>query len=300
MRESFNGIEVFAAVAEAGSFTAAAARLSLTSSAVGKAVARLEERLEVRLFDRTTRRLLLTDEGAAFYQTCRRLLAELEEARAVLARRRTTPSGKLRIDMPVYFGRLHVMPLLRELLRQHPALSVHASFTDRVIDLHEEGVDIAVRIGAAGAAAAQLASAPLGSERLMFCAAPAYLKKRGEPRSPRDLARHDCVVYAGADGRPAPWLLQRAGQAPERMAPQARLVAGSIEAVVDAVLAGAGVAQLATWLVQRELRSGAVVQVLPQWVADGLSLQLVWQRNRQLLPKVHAAIETLSASLRFD
>ena len=298
MREGFAGIEVFAAVAEAGSFTAAATRLSLTSSAVGKAIARLEERLEVRLFHRTTRSLVLTDEGAAFHETCKRLLAELDEARAVLARRRTTPSGKLRIDLPVYFGRLQVMPLLRELLARHPALEVHASFTDRIIDLAEEGVDIAVRIGASGTTPPLLAGTELGTERLIFCAAPAYLRKRGAPRSPRDLARHDCVAYVGADGRVAPWLLQRAGKPPEKLAPQARMVAGSIEAVVDAVVAGTGVAQLATWLIQSELKRGAVVQVLPQWVADGLSLHLVWQRNRQLLPKVHAAIEVLSTSLR--
>ena len=298
MREGFAGIEVFAAVAEAGSFTAAATRLSLTSSAVGKAIARLEERLEVRLFHRTTRSLVLTDEGAAFHETCKRLLAELEEARAVLTRRRTTPSGKLRIDLPVYFGRLQVMPLLRELLARHPALEVHASFTDRIIDLAEEGVDIAVRIGASGTISPLLASTALGTERLIFCAAPAYLRKRGTPRGPQDLARHDCVAYASADGRVAPWLLQRAGKPPEKLAPQARMVAGSIEAVVDAVVAGTGVAQLATWLIQSELKRGAVVQVLPQWVADGLSLHLVWQRNRQLLPKVNAAIEVLSTSLR--
>ncbi|MDF3838700.1 LysR family transcriptional regulator [Cupriavidus basilensis] len=295
--ERLKGIDTFVYTADAGSFTVAAERLNLTVSAISKSVARLEARLGSRLFERTTRSVVLTEAGAAFYRTCIRVLADLEEAETVLAAQNAEPAGRLRVDLPASFGRLQVLPLLLRFAEQHPGLRPHISFTDRFVDLVDEGIDVAVRIGGPDAWPAALGHRHLGTERLIFCASPAYLERAGMPQS-GDFTQHACVVYGKADGSTAPWLFADEAGQPERRTVQGRLVVGSGEAQVSAVAAGWGIAQLATWLVQDELRSGALVEVLPHLATDGLPLHLVWPRSRQLLPKVHAVLEMLGVSLR--
>jgi DNA-binding transcriptional LysR family regulator len=296
--ERLKGIDVFVATVAAGSFTAAAERLNLTSSAVGKAVARLEARLKKRLFDRTTRRLTLTDAGAAFHRICVRALEELESAERVLADDAAAPSGRLRVDVPATFGRMQAMPLLLTFAEQHPAVKAHVSFTDRFVDVLDEGIDVAVRIGGADAWAPNIGHRFLGNERLVWCASPHYLARRGTPRSIEELSSHDTVTYGRADGTPSPWLIP-AGSAPvERRVMESRLVLGHGEAQREAVVAGHGVAQLATWLAEEALASGRLVQILPEWSLDGLPLRLVWPRSRQLLPKVDALLKHLASHLR--
>ncbi|MES2533936.1 MAG: LysR family transcriptional regulator [Pseudomonadota bacterium] len=295
--DRLKGIEAFVSTADAGSFTAAAERLNLTNSAVGKAVARLEARLATRLFDRTTRRLALTDAGAAFYRVCVRVLGELEAAEQVLAAEQLTPAGRLRIDLPATFGRLKVMPLLLAFTRQYPAVQPHVSFTDRFVDVVEEGIDVAVRIGGDDGWPANLGHRLLGVDHLIFCASPGYLAQRGTPSSVEELGGHDAVTYGRADGSASPWLIARGAGAVERLPVQGRIVLGNAEAQVAAVLAGHGIAQLATWLVDDALRDGSLVQILPDWATDGLPLHLVWQRNRQLLPKVDALLSFLGDGL---
>ena len=296
--ERLKGIEAFVATADAGSFTAAAERLNLTNSAVGKAVARLEARVGTRLFDRTTRRLALTDAGAAFYRVCVRVLGELEAAEHVLAAQRLEPMGRLRVDLPATFGRLRVMPLLLAFTQQYPAVQPHVSFTDRFVDMVEEGIDVAVRIGGTDAWPASLGHRLLGVERLIFCASPAYLAKRGTPESAQALEGHDAVTYGRADGSASPWRIARGAEPVEHLAVQGRIVLGNAEAQVAAVLADAGIAQLATWLVEDALREGRLVQILPEWATDGLPLHLVWQRSRQLLPKVDVLLSCLGDGLK--
>lgn len=296
--ERLKGIEAFVATADAGSFTAAAERLNLTNSAVGKAVARLEARLGTRLFDRTTRRLALTDAGAAFYRVCVRVLGELEAAEHVLAAQRLEPMGRLRVDLPATFGRLRVMPLLLAFTQQYPAVQPHVSFTDRFVDVVEEGIDVAVRIGGADGWHASLGHRLLGVERLIFCASPAYLAKRGTPESAQALEGHDAVTYGRADGSASPWRIARGAEPVEHLAVQGRIVLGNAEAQVAAVLADAGIAQLATWLVEDALRTGQLVEILPEWATDGLPLHLVWQRSRQLLPKVDVLLSCLGDGLK--
>lgn len=296
--ERLKGIEAFVATADAGGFTAAAERLNLTNSAVSKRVARLEERLGSRLFERTTRRLALTDAGAAFYRSCVRALADLEEAEAVLAAKRHEPVGRLRLDAPAAFGRLKVWPLLLRFAQQHPHLRPHVSLTDRFVDLLEEGIDLAVRIGGPDHWPASLGHRYLGSERLIFCASPDYLARAGTPSSLAELSRHDAVLYGKADGSTSPWLIAHGAGAVERRTVEGRIIVGSGEAQVAAVKAGCGVAQLATWLVSDDLASGALVPILPELTTDGLPLNLVWPVGRQLLPKVDAMLELLAAELR--
>lgn len=296
--ERLKGIEAFVASVDAGSFTAAAQRLSLTNSAVSKSVARLEDRLAVRLFDRTTRKLALTDAGAAFYQTCVRVLADLAEAESVLAVGRAEPVGRLRLDAPAAFGRMKVWPLLLQFAESHPHLHPHVSFTDRFVDLIEEGIDLAVRIGGPEHWPATLGHRYLGRERLIFCAGPSYLARHGVPASMDELVAHAAVLYGRADGSTSPWRIAHPDGTVERRTMQGRIVVGSGEAQVAAVQAGCGIAQLATWLVEDKLASGELTAILPELTTDGLPLNLVWPVGRQLQPKVAAVVTWLADGLR--
>jgi DNA-binding transcriptional LysR family regulator len=298
--DRLKGITTFVAVANAGSFTGAAERLNLTNSAVSKSVARLEGRLGMRLFERTTRSLALTEEGSAYYSVCRRILDELGDAETALAAQRSEPAGHLRVDLPASFGRLQVLPLILRFAEQHPKLRPHISFTDRFVDLAEEGVDLAVRIGGPAAWSAALGHRYLGTERVIFCAAPGYLERHGVPTSFDELAHHACILYGKSYGATSPWLIVDAsGQIQMRMM-EGRIIVGDAEAQVAAVVAGSGVAQLATWLIKEQLQRGELVEILPQLATEGLDLQLAWPRNRESLPKVHMLVDWLSGALRMD
>ncbi len=298
--ERLKGIEAFVCTADAGSFTAAGARLNLTNSAVSKSVARLEARLGSRLFERTTRRLTLTDVGAAFYETCVRVLGELADAEAVLAAHRSEIVGRLKVDVPIAFGRMQAMPLLLAFAERHPNLRPSITFTDRKIDIVEEGVDVAIRIGAGEPWPDNLGHRYLGSERVIICAAPAYLDRRGMPENADALAAFDSILYGRGDGSTANWRFARDAGRIEEYPMEARIVLGSAEAQVGAVKAGFGIAQLATWLIKDELERGELVEVLPELATVGLPLHLVWRRSRQLTPKVDALLEALTEGLRIE
>lgn len=296
--ERLKGIDVFVCVADCGSFTAAADRMSLTGSAISKAIARLESRLGVRLFHRTTRRLALTDAGVAFYRTCTGVLADLEEAELSLHAENTEPRGRIRIDLPGAFGRLLALPIILQFAQEHALLHPHISFSDRLIDPVEEGVDIAVRIGGSDVWPAALGHRYLGSEWHIFCASPAYLSKHGTPVTDRDLEQHQCIAYGWVDGTVSPWSF--AGKHPgeiERRSIAAKFVVGDGEGLVIAVTAGCGIAQLPSWLIKRQLEEGTLVEVLPHLATTGMAINLVWIKNRQTLPKVNALLEKLGAHL---
>lgn len=296
--ERLKGIDVFVCAADAGSFTAAAERMNLTSSAVSKGIARLESRLQTRLFNRTTRRLSLTEAGAEFYRTCTGVLADLEEAELSLHAQHGEPCGKVRVDLPASYGRLHVLPVILQFIADHPLLQPHVSFSDRFVDPVEEGIDIVVRIGGSDVWPAALGHRFLGCEQLIFCAAPSYVAKHGAPQQEADLELHSCVVYGRGDGGVNPWLFsgEQAGDRERRVLP-GRLAVGDGESQVMAVLAGHGIAQLPLWLVQRELDAGTLLQVLPQLALEGSPMNLVWRKSRQTLPKVSALLETLANAL---
>lgn len=296
--ERLKGIDVFVSVADLGSFTAAAERLSLTSSAVSKSIARLEGRLGTRLFHRTTRRLALTDAGQTFYRTCTAVLADLEEVETALVAERTEPQGRVRIDLPASYGRLHVLPLVLQFVKQHPRLQPYVSFSDRFVDPTQEGIDIVVRIGGQDTWPAALGHRYFGAQRLVFCASGEYLASHGTPTCERDLEQHRCVGYGQNDGLVGPWFFKgrQAGDM-ERRIPPAHIAVGDGEGEVMAALAGLGIAQLPTWLVQRHLDSGALVEVLPHLATDGLPMNLVWLKSRESLPKVQALLAYLSERL---
>ncbi|MCE0491157.1 LysR family transcriptional regulator [Pantoea sp. Mb-10] len=285
----------FVASVESGSFAAAAKRLHVTGSAVSKSVTRLEARLGSRLLERTTRSLSLTDAGSAYYQTCLRIMEELAEAEAVLAAQRTIPSGRLRIAVPSTYGRLCVMPLLLPFSQQHPDVALNLTFSDRFIDLFDEGIDVAVRIGGSPDLPASLGSRHMGRERMVFCAAPGYLDTAGRPAGEKALLTHKAIVYERADGSAKPWLLTTRDGHPHWRSVAHRMSLGDVDAQLQAVRAGLGVAQMPSWLVQDALARGELEIILPQQQPDGLPLTLIWPRRKQLLPKVDALLTALSA-----
>ena len=296
--ERLKGIDVFVMVADLGSFTAAAGRLNLTNSAVSKSIARLEGRLGIRLFLRTTRRLSLTDAGETFYRTCTEVLSDLEEVEIALTSNQTEPQGKVRIDLPASYGRLHVLPLILDFMKQHPRLSPHVSFSDRYVDPVHEGIDIVVRIGGSDAWPTAIGPRFFGTPKLIFCASPDYLLRYGHPQSESDLDGHLCVGYGQNDGMAIPWYFKGHQQGDiERRIMHPHIAVGDGEGEVMAVLAGHGIAQLPTWLVQAHLNTGTLVEVLPHLATEGLPMNLVWLKSREAQPKVSALIDYLGSNL---
>jgi len=284
----------FVASVECGSFTAAAERLHVTGSAVSKSVSRLETRLGSRLLERTTRSLQLTDAGSAYYQTCLRVLEDLAETEAVLAAQRTIPSGRLRLAVPNTYGRLNVMPLLMPFCQQHPELALSLSFSDRFIDLFDEGVDVAVRIGGAPDLPASLGWRNMGREQMLFCAAPAYLDREGRPENETELLNHRAILYERVDGSTKPWLFTTEDGQPNWRDVPYRMALGDVDAQMQAVTAGLGVAQMPSWLIRHAVAAGELEIILPQLQPDGLTLSVVWPRRKQFLPKVDALLSALS------
>ncbi|WLI76258.1 LysR family transcriptional regulator [Kosakonia sp. H02] len=284
----------FVASVEEGSFAAAAERLNLTGSAISKSVSRLEARLGSRLLERTTRRLALTDAGQAYYQTCIRILEELAEAESVLAAHRTIPSGRLRLAVPNTYGRLGVMPLLIPFCQHHPEIALSLTFSDRFVDLFEEGIDVAVRIGQGGDLPASVGCRQIGREKMVFCASPVYLEHEGTPRNEAQLMQHRAILYERVDGSTKPWLFTTTDGYPEWRNVPYCMALGDVDAQVQAICAGLGVGQLPTWLVHEHLQRGELTVIVPQHQPAGLALSLVWPRRKQLLPKVDALLSALS------
>ncbi|AYW42084.1 LysR family transcriptional regulator [Pseudomonas aeruginosa] len=246
----------------------------------------------MRLLHRTTRSVSLSDEGAAFYERCQRILADLDEAEAAMATRKDEPRGKLRLDVPVSFGRMHVLPILHRFMAEWPELVVNVSFTDRYVDLIEEGIDLAIRIG--GAEDSRLMTRTLAPHRLVTCATPAYLEAHGTPASLDDLASHSCLAFIHG-GRPAEWRFTVDG-VPRSVPVHGRFCAGNAEALRDGVLAGYGIGQLATFLVGGDLRAGRLVPVLQGHAIEGAPIRAVYPSPRHLSSKVRRFIDLIAES----
>ena len=297
MSERLNGIEAFVAAVETGNFALAAQRLGLTRSAVGKSVARLEARLGTRLFHRTARSQSLTEDGQAYYERCRRALAELEAADAALEAGRLTPAGRLRISMPELLGRLLVAPLLLELGAQYPALSFDASFNDRRVDLVEEGVDLAIRSGPLDDSTA-LAARPMGHQWMGMFASPAYLDAHGRPASLEALLAqapaHRFVGYVRDSGR-HPWQFRDAKGQVVAFTPPSQFDFGcnSLEIAALAAAQGAGIARLPVWLVREALDQGRLVRVFEEPQAFGYAVHAVWPHARAMPLKTRVLIDLL-------
>ncbi|CAH2405056.1 LysR family transcriptional regulator [Mesorhizobium ventifaucium] len=288
---SLQGVLAFVQTVEAGSFTGAGQRLHVTKSAVGKAVAQLEQRLGVRLLNRTTRSLSPTSEGLGYYEACVRALSEIEAAQSLLAAHRLVPSGRLRVDVPLAFGRRCVAPVLFDISKQFPDLTIEISFNDRRVDLIEEGIDLSVRMGDLDDSLS-LAARRIYAQRSAICAAPCYLEKHGRPRSIEELANHSVIGY-GRDGIVRPWTVRHADGHVGKFVPRPRLVLGHGEPMLDAALAGCGIVFLPTWLAADSLKSGELETVLSDCLVEDIVVHAVWPVTRSLTPKVRVVVDAL-------
>lgn len=291
MGEKLNGIDVFVQAVEAGSFSMAAERLHLTRSAVAKIIARLEQRLGARLFHRTTRSQSLTEDGQAYYEHCLRALAELDAGEAALDSGRREPTGRLRVSAPVLFGRHCVAPLLLELTKRHPRLDLDMSFSDRVVDVVNEGFDLAIRVGPLSDSTT-LQSRPIAVQRMAVCASPAYLAAHGRPQRVQDLASHTGIVY-GRNGMRKAWVLRNEEGKTQEVLPSSRIVLDDMEAIADATAAGMGLAWLPCWLAMPYVRSGRLEMVVDCDRLLSAKIHVVWPQTRYLPAKVRAAIDLL-------
>ena len=294
----FDGIREFVSAAQSLSFTAAALELGVTSSAVGKSVTRLEARLGVKLLHRTTRRLVLTAEGEAYLASCLRVMDELAETQGFLTTGQQAPVGRLRIDLPAAFGRRHILPTLIDMAVRYQQLDLSVSFSERLVDIVNEGVDLVVRIGVLKDDA-EIVARKLGSQSLLICATPAYLQAHGTPQAPDDLLHHDCIV-GWRNGTRKTWMLKdEKGQTHEHEV-RVKHEVGDGEMLLNLTLAGGGLAQLPTWLVQTPVEQGLLVPVLEAYAGAEMPINVIWPRTRYLQPKVRMVVDELLALAQRD
>lgn len=278
-------MEIFVCTVETGSFSAAARRLDVGQPAVSKAVAQLEERLQTRLLLRSTRGLTTTEAGLAYYEAAKRAIAMVDEADGMARGVSADLVGKLRVCAAVTFARLHVIPHIKRFLDRHPGLEVEVMLDDRQIDLLENGIDVALRMGKLGDSS--MTARRIATGRRMVVAAPAYLAQRGVPRIPADLAQHEAVVYLTDAGGGTTWSFERDSTALS-VTVHGHLRVSAAEGVRAAVCAGAGVAIVSEWMFAPELASGAVEQLLSEWSLPTIDLWAVYPSGRLASAKARA------------
>jgi DNA-binding transcriptional LysR family regulator len=291
--DKFQEMRVFSAVVDASSFVAAADSLGMSKAAVSRYVSELEQRLGVRLMHRTTRKLSLTPEGEVFLVRCRDILANIESSEAEISTRSVTASGLLKVSLPVSFGIRHLAPLWSEFLADHPQVTLDVQLADRVIDLVDEGFDLAVRI--ARLPDSSLISRQLTSTRLVLCAAPSYLKRRGTPAHPSELAQHDVLGYS-LMAMGDQW--QFTGpEGPVCVKVRPRMWTNNGDSCVAAALQGSGIQLQPNFLIDEELASGQLVEILPQFRSVELGIYAIYPSRKFVLPKVRAMVEFLANEL---
>ena len=294
--DRLESMAVFVRAVDLGSFAATAIALDLSGPMVGKHVRFLEERLGVRLLNRTTRRQNLTDFGRAYYERCRIVLAEANAADALAADQFSEPRGKLRVTMPAHFGRHCVTPVLLRLARQYPMLELDLSLSDRFADLAEDGYDLAIRTGVLDDKAGVIARR-VARQGMVVCAAPTYLQRHGEPRRIGDLADHHAIVYRRLGQIVQPWLFAREGQRVQEITPTGRLRLDDLDAIADAAAEGMGLAWLPYWLVRERIQAGALVALLPDEPRYLYDCYALWLQTPHLPLKVRLAVDALAAAL---
>jgi len=295
MAEHLTGISVFVEVARTGGFTSAAEQLDLTKSAVSKAITRLEARLGEKLFHRSTRRLSLTAAGESYLASCTAALDILRDAEAILGSEEGCPSGRLRIDMPYAFGRQVIVPLLARLCRAHPGLQLTLSFTDRIIDPIEEGVDLVIRFGQTRKGAGLMTRTLVELPR-HICASPDYLALRGTPASLEALEHHDCIVGLRR-GTPQRWAVRSDGEERLLSPPPTHEVEDGA-AIIAMAEAGLGLCQMPGPLVRDQLASGALVAVLEDFRGSDVPVQAVWPGVRDASPRLRFLLDRLAEQAR--
>jgi len=282
-------MEVFVQVVDAGGFTRAAENMQLPKATVSTLVQSLEAALSVKLLHRTTRQISVTADGAAYYERCLRILADVRDAEESLSRTRLSPSGRLRVDAPTGLASDILIPALPDFFARYPDILLELGCSDRPVDLIEEGVDCAVRGGALGDSS--LIARRVGVLNFVTCATPAYLDQYGRPQHPNELARHRCVNYfSSRTGKTFDWDFSRDGERLQMQLPGHISLNDSI-AYAAAGLKGLGIIQMATFQSEPMLASGQLEQILADWTSDPIPIHVVYPQNRHLSAKVRVFVE---------
>lgn len=287
--DSLRDMAVFARVVERRSFTGAASDLGVSKSAVSKQVSRLEDGLGARLLNRTTRKLSLTEAGAAFFERCGRILEEAQAAEEEVGELAAVPRGRLRVAAPMTFGVLHLASVMPDFLARYPEISVDIDLDDRQVDLVRDGFDLAIRIG--NLADSALVARVIAPSRHVVCASPDYLARHGAPVKPADLVRHNCFCYTYSS-RIDEWHL-RGPSGPELVPVSGNLRSNNGDLLLQAALSGAGVLASPSFIVGRDLAAGRLAEVLPGHALEDYAIHAVYAHRRHLPPKVRAFIDYL-------
>jgi len=285
--DRLEAMSITLAVAEAGSLSAAARRRKTPLATVSRKVSELEAHLQTKLFNRTSRALVLTDAGRSFVVAAKRILADVAEAERAASGEYTTPRGDLTVSAPVALGRMHLLPVLAEFLATFPRVDVALGLQDRPVDLLEEEIDVALRIGAL--ADSSLIAVRVGEIRRVVCASPAYLKSRGTPKSPDQLARHDCITYVPAQS-PNTWVFER-DQTTYDVPVRSRLIVSNLESACDAARAGIGIAMAFSYQVADLVRSGELVPLLQEFMPPARPVSFVYSPNSFMPVKLRAFLD---------
>jgi DNA-binding transcriptional LysR family regulator len=288
-------LTIFVAVAEQGSFIAASRRLGRSPAAVTRAVAALEDRLAMRLFNRTTRAVALTDAGARYLDLCRRALAEFEELELSAASERLEPKGHLTLTAPEMFGRLHLLPIVQAFMRDYPSVDVSLLLLNRIVSFVDEGIDLGIRI--AHLPDSSLRAIQVGTVRRVVCASPAYLAAYGVPETPQDLAGHDAIAVAGSRPVTERWSFGETDAA-ATIPLRTRLVVNTIQAGLDAAVGGGGVIRVLSYQTAPLEAAGTLQRVLAGYEPPPIPIHIVHPAGRHLPPKVRLFIDTAAATLR--
>jgi DNA-binding transcriptional LysR family regulator len=292
--DRLDAMRLFVAIGDAGSLSAAARRLKVPLPTVSRKLAQLEEHLGVRLVVRTTRKFVLTDPGRTYLDSCRRLLGEIEDAERMAAGEYDAPKGRLYITAPIVFGRLHVLPIALAFLKAYPEVDLRLSLVDRIADMIEDGIDVAVRI--AQLADSSLIAARVGTVRLVTCAAPAYLKANGTPRAPSELVQHRCIASANLSATDR-WLYRIDGD-DRPVAIRSRLAVTTAEAAIDAAIAGIGITRVLSYQAAAAVKSGKLKLLLRPFELPEIPVSLVHPESRLTPPKVRAFLDFAAPRLR--
>ena len=291
---SLQPLIAFAETAKRGNFAAASREIGCTASTLAKAVARLEAQLGIRLFHRTTRRVTLTEDGERLFSRCQRVLGEWQTLQEEATGTRTEPSGTLRINMPVSFGRMVMLPLLARLAGENPGLSIDVRFTDVYVDVVREGIDVAIRTGALQDST--LIARRIGSQELLLFAAPSYLSRAGTPRSVDQLGSHAAVLFrVPSTGRDRPWQFNVSGRNVTTL-PSSRVRVDDGEAIVQAAVLGLGIGQVPHYMVAREVAAGTLVEILPSFRPPAMPIWAVMPSGRLIPARVRALLALLEIS----
>ena len=290
-----DGMRAFRAVVDTGSFAAAGRSLAITTAWVSKRVAQLEEHLGAQLLVRTTRRVALTDAGRVYFERCARLLDDVEEAERSVGNLQASPRGRLRVTAPMSFGLLRIAPLLPELHDRYPEVELDVVFNDRIVDLLEENVDVAIRLGTAALEDSSLVTRKIASGDRLLCAAPAYLRKHGTPRHPRDLEKHVCLRYA-LHAKPGRWTFE-GPSGTVTVDVGGRLQINNSVALGIAAAAGVGILLTPDFVIAEDLAHGRLQPLLPRFRPSGYTVFAVSPPTRFATPKVRAFVELLAERL---